>query len=176
MITEEEDVLYSLKFPNKEVRMSFNKFVIPYLTGELYIQERQWIWKALRSWDIDWFVAELKSLFAKISYTNYTNNEISKYEGYYSAIVYVYLESLWYEITWEDTTNKGRIDLTVKTEDKIYIVEFKMSYIKEKPMEQIENKKYYEKYMTEWKQIYLVGMVFDEEARNIVEYEYKITK
>jgi hypothetical protein len=41
MITEEEDVLYSLKFPNKEVRMSFNKFVIPYLTGELYIQERQ---------------------------------------------------------------------------------------------------------------------------------------
>jgi hypothetical protein len=51
-----------------------------------------------------------------------------------------------------------------------------MSYIKEKPMEQIENKKYYEKYMTEWKQIYLVGMVFDEEARNIVEYEYKITK
>jgi hypothetical protein len=41
IITEEEDILYSLKFPNKEVRMSFNKFVIPYLTGELYIQERQ---------------------------------------------------------------------------------------------------------------------------------------
>jgi hypothetical protein len=39
--------------------------------------------------------------------------------------------------------------LTIKTEDKIYIIEFKMSYIKEKPLEQIEKKKYYEKYMTE---------------------------
>jgi hypothetical protein len=49
-----------------------------------------------------------------------------------------------------------------------------MSYVKEKPMEQIEEKKYYEKYMNEWKEIYLVGMVFDEEERNIVEYEWKI--
>jgi len=41
------------------------------------------------------------------------------------------------------------IDLTIKTEDKIYIIEFKMVYMKEKPLEQIEKKKYYEKYMNE---------------------------
>jgi hypothetical protein len=51
-----------------------------------------------------------------------------------------------------------------------------MSYIKEKPLEQIEKKKYYEKYMTEWKQIYLIWMVFDEKERNIVEYEWKWIK
>jgi hypothetical protein len=49
-----------------------------------------------------------------------------------------------------------------------------MAYIKEKPMEQIEKKKYYEKYMNEWKEIYLVWMVFDEEERNIIEYEYRL--
>jgi hypothetical protein len=166
---------YRLKIPNLEIKMSLNNlFLTSYFNQENINDKKLGLYKALRSWDVDWFVAELKSLFAKISYTNYTNNEISKYEGYYSAIVYTYLESLWYEIIWEDVTNRGRIDLTIKTEDKIYIIEFKMSYVKEKPMEQIEKKKYYEKYMNEWKEIYLVGMVFDEGERNIIEYEWKI--
>ncbi len=63
----------------------------------------------------------LKRLFASIPYNNYVKNNISHYEGYYSSVVYVDLASLGVKIAAEDVTNRGRIDLTLFVEDKIYI-------------------------------------------------------
>ena len=42
---------------------------------------------------------------------------------------------------------------------------------KEEPIEQIKKKRYYEKYLKEGKPIYLIGMKFDSNERNIVDYE-----
>ncbi len=44
--------------------------------------------------------------------------------AYYASVVYVYLASLGVKIAAEDVTNRGRIDLTLFVEDKIYIIEF----------------------------------------------------
>ena len=41
-------------------------------------------------------------------------------------MVYTYFASLGYEVIPEDTTNKGRVDLTVKTRTGIWIFEFKV--------------------------------------------------
>ena len=68
-------------------------------------------------------------------------------------------------------TNKGRIDITCFIEDKIYIIEFKViKREKEKgsALSQIKERKYYEKYASEGKEIYLVGMEFSEREKNIV--------
>ena len=67
--------------------------------------------------------------------------------------------------------NKGRIDLTVKFKDKIYIIEFKVN--DENALQQIKEKKYYEKYLNEGKEIYLVGIVFDEDDKNISKFEWE---
>jgi len=37
----------------------------------------------------------------------------------------------------------------------------------ENPLEQIKERKYYEKYLNQGKEIYLVGIKFDHENRNI---------
>ena len=50
-------------------------------------------------------------------------------------------------------------------DDKIYIFEFKVKG--ENPLEQIKERKYYEKYLNQGKEIYLVGIKFDHENRNI---------
>jgi ATP-dependent exoDNAse (exonuclease V) beta subunit len=89
------------------------------------------------------------------------------YEGFYASILYVYFQSLGIHIIGEDVTNRGRIDLTLFVEDKIYIVEFKMSSNTQPPLAQIQEKKYYQKYQNQNKEIYLVGIVFDEKEKNI---------
>ena len=86
-------------------------------------------------------------------------------------MVYCYLAGSGLEIIAEDVTNRGRIDLTIKIENNIYILEFKVT--DEEPLKQIKEKRYFEKYLNEGKDIYLVGVTFDEEKRNIKKFEWE---
>jgi len=113
-------------------------------------------------------------MFASIPYNNYIKNNIEVYEGFYASIIYVYFQSLGIDIIGEDVTNKGRIDLTLFIEDKIYIVEFKVG--DENAMQQIKDKKYYEKYLSYNKEIFLVGINFSKEDRNISGFEWERIK
>ncbi len=163
---------YTLRVPNTEVRISLNQLLIDYLTNQRQQKARYRLdmFNYLNRNDINGFVELFKKIFASIPYTNYVNNVISNYEGYYSSVVFVYLMALGYDVIPEDITNKGRIDLTVKTENKILIIEFKVD-AKEQPIKQIKERRYYEKYLNENKEIYLIGMVFDSRERNISQWE-----
>ncbi|MCA1933803.1 MAG: PD-(D/E)XK nuclease domain-containing protein, partial [Calditerrivibrio sp.] len=126
---------------------------------------------ALRHSDMEGFKSSIISLFASIPYNNYVNNEMYRSEGFYATVVYVYLQSLGVDIIGEDVTNRGRIDITVKFPNAIYIMEIKVT--DEDPLEQIKTKKYYEKYMNEGKEIYLVGMKFDRNQKNLKEFVWE---
>ena len=100
-----------------------------------------------------------------------------EYEGYYSSVIYAYLASLGLEIIAEDTTNKGRIDLTLKFpyNEKVYIFEFKViEDIKDtkKPLDQIKDRGYVQKY-TNVKEKYIIGIEFSKKERNIVTFEWE---
>ncbi len=164
---------YKMKIPNLEIQFSLNELFINHLTRHTPIEipkNEEKMLDAIGKGDIECLISTLKSIFASIPYNNYANNIISRYEGYYSSVVFVYLMALGYEVVAEDATNKGRIDLTLKTKDKILIIEFKVDS-NEKPIEQIKKKKYYKKYTKENKPIYLIGIKFDSKERNIVEWE-----
>ncbi len=85
--------------------------------------------------------------------------------------MYVYLQSLGVDIVREDVTNKGRIDLTVKFLNSTYIMEIKV--IDEDPLEQIKTKQYYEKYLNKNKEIYLIGVIFDRNERNLKKFVWE---
>ena len=72
----------------------------------------------------------------------------------------------------EVKTNKGRIDLTLKTKNAIFIFEFKVDS-KEEAIKQIKERKYYEKYQAEDKEIYMIGINFDSELKNIAEFKWE---
>jgi len=166
---------YSLRIPNKEVKSSLFNFILETHVKDSNINNKKlWLYNWLIVWDIELFISELKKLFSSLPYNNYTKNLIENYEGYYANVIFAYLQSLGYEIIWEDVTNKWRIDLTIKVEDFIYILEFKMKsnpWIK--ALEQIEERKYVEKYLWENKKIFLVWIEFDEKDRNICDYEFR---
>jgi hypothetical protein len=162
---------YTLKTPNLEVQISLNNLIINYLTKEVNLDIQDNLDETLENGDLDNFKETLHSLFAGIPYNNYTKNQIARIEGYWASLVYCYLAGAGLEIIPEDVTNRGRIDLTLKIANNIYILEFKVT--NEDPLKQIKEKKYYEKYLNEGKDIYLIGITFDEKERNITKFEWE---
>ena len=164
---------YKLKIPNVEVKQSLNDFIIDTLLRQQSqkLQSKKDLYFALLDADLESFHNSLISIFASIPYNNYTNNTIQTYEGFYASVVYIYLQSLGLDIIGEDVTNKGRIDLTLFIEDKIYIIEFKVGT--EDALAQIKDKNYAQKYLAEGKDIYLVGINFDEQEKNISGFRWE---
>ncbi|MEA2028730.1 MAG: AAA family ATPase, partial [Campylobacterota bacterium] len=157
IIDEDLDIIeYILKLPNREVKQSFNNYVIQSLLKKTdYNLDKKCIIVALKEANLENFKEAFETIFASIPHNNYTKNDIQNYEGFYASIVYIYLQSLGLDIIGEDVTNLGRIDLTVKIENFIYILEFKVG--KENALAQIKAKNYAQKYMSEGKDIFLVG-------------------
>jgi hypothetical protein len=165
---------YHLRFPNKEVTLSFHDVLIDYLTdqaAEKGIYQNR-MYEIMENGTIDELQDVLASLFASIPYNNYVNNTISSYEGYYASVIYAYLASLGLDITAEDVTNTGRIDLTVRLEDNIYIMEFKVDG-RGAALEQIKNKNYQQKYLVEEKNIFLIGIDFSSDKRSITGFAWE---
>ena len=73
----------------------------------------------------------------------------------------------------EESTNLGRIDAVIRFTNIIYIFEFK-SDDEDKALVQIEEKKYYEKFMVEKKSVIAVGVSFgDRRIKGHKEHIYK---
>lgn len=164
----EEGVMYSLSYPNYEVRMALNRVIVrSYLnenTGQ-DVKRTNNIKRLMREGNIGGVIEEFSRLFSGIPYQWYVNSRLNEYEGFYSSIFYSVFNSLGLECVAEDITNRGRIDLTIKMDKYIYIFEFKViEEIEEskKPLEQIKERRYFEKYQQEDKEIILVGIEFFE--------------
>ncbi len=177
-INDDYWISYKLAPPNKEIEKSLNNYIVSdYLWAYRnidYIKRTRPIYDALVSWNIDDFIKYLKVLFANISYTN-SLEKIAKYEWYYSSIIFSLFYAMWLDIIQEDTTNRWRIDLTIKLKDRIFIIEFKVENSWLEALEQIKKKKYSEKYLDSL-EIYEVGINFSFKDRNIESFNFEKIK
>ena len=167
-------VAYRLKVPNLEIQMSLNALFLDYLTTRKSetLEFRSQIFNALKKSDLKLFHQSLQGLFAAIPYQNYANKIIQNYEGYYASVVYAYLASLGLRLIAEDTSNKGRVDITIIIDDKVYVIEFKVNQ-PGKALEQILQKGYHQKYQTNQQEIYIIDINFDSNEKNITDFEWK---
>ena len=115
------------------------------------------------------------AFFASIPHDWYRNNPIAQYEGYYASVFYSYFAALGLDIILEDTTNYGRIDMTVKFNEQIYLFEFKVvEFIPNgKALQQLIDKNYATKYQALNQPIHLIGVEFSKESRSVVGFEYQ---
>ena len=70
-------------------------------------------------------------------------------------------------------TSQGRIDLVLKTQDYIYVMEFKLDGTAEEALQQIEDKQYALPFATDPRKVYKVGVNFNNEIRNIEKWLIK---
>ncbi|MDX8376876.1 MAG: PD-(D/E)XK nuclease domain-containing protein, partial [Mariprofundales bacterium] len=171
------DIIYKLTTPNYEVWHSLHKSILNMLVQRGAIRQKNSLalYRCLMADNIAGLRDIFHGLFASIPHDWYRNNKIANYEGYYCSIVYCYFAALGLEMIAEDTTNTGQIDLTIKLNDnKILIFEFKV--VEQagagKALQQIIDKDYASKYVDQG-EIWLIGVEFSSENRNIIGFEYQ---
>lgn len=71
----------------------------------------------------------------------------------------------------EVLTALGRIDIEVHLAEKIYIIELKCNQPAEQAIQQIHEKRYYEKYLAGNKAVILFGINFDTKERRITDWK-----
>jgi hypothetical protein len=179
-ITGKQDICdttyYQLGWPNREVRQSFHISLLDQLSHSDAASRigRIRLYRCMESGNPEELRDIFHAFFASIPHDWYRNNQLAHYEGYYCSIVYCYFLALGLEVIAEDATSKGRIDMTVKLGKRVFIIEFKVVEMEgdSSAMAQIEAKGYAEKYAGEG-EVWLVGVSFNSEQRNIVGFEVK---
>lgn len=165
-------ISYTLTYPNLEVKHSLNESLAQMsVTSEVKNATFSAIDQVLSQHQFEKLKTIFTSLFASIPHDWYRNNNIQQYEGFYCATVYTYFMGLGYEAIAEDVTSQGQIDLTIITDESVVILEFKLTTHgdAQSALQQIKDKHYAEKYLSRHKPIYLLGLSFDPEARNVKE-------
>ncbi len=126
-------------------------------------QRYQKLKDALDNKDLNGFFIVIKSLFASNPYY------LEKTEASYHNIMHTILGILGFTIS-ELATNRGRIDAVYETTKYVYLFEFKLD--QSNGMAQILEKKYYERYLDDEREIVLVEVSFSSSEKNIASYQY----
>lgn len=187
-----DEKFYTLRYPNQEVKSSLTNYILNYLsdTPVAKAKNQKAIYHAMFDGRLDDLKAIFQAFFSSIPHNWYRKNQLANYEGYYASIVYCYFVALGLDVIPEDTTNHGQIDLTVKLNHQIFIIEFKVidlvqstssnsndsNQAQEKTntaFAQIKEKRYFEKYQHLNQSIYLIGVEFSQKERNIVNFQWE---
>ena len=168
--------IYVLGYPNHEVETSLNAALLGAfgLDEQKALHNRLSLLKQLKSNDFGQMQTLFTAFFASIPHDWYRNNPIAQYEGYYASVFYSYFAALGLDIILEDTTNQGRIDMTVKFNEQVYLFEFKVVELvpQGKALQQLQDRGYADKYRSLGQPIHLIGVEFSKDNRSVVGFEW----
>lgn len=161
--------VYTLAYPNKEVRKGFIESLMP---AYVHLPARENTFyvmsfiKDLRAGNIDNCMERMKSFFASIP--NKLNN---KGEKHYQTIFYLLFRLMGQYVDAEVDTAIGRADAVVRLQDAIYVFEFKVDGTPEAALKQINSKKYAIAYQSDDRKVVKIGVNFDSATRTVGEWE-----
>ena len=178
-ITDEEDFggepVYRLGYPNREVRQSLNRSLLRYLVRDSTRQMANSVrlYRLLEANDFAGLETLFHAFFASIPYEWYTNNDIADYEGYYASVFYSYFAGWGLDIAVEDSSSHGRLDMAVLFNGNVYLFEFKVVEMASAgaAMAQLQERRYADKYRALGQPIYLIGVEFSKDTRNLAAFE-----
>ncbi len=161
---------YRLEFPNKEVRDSFLDFAVEHYADSSADEMEHIVdtlLEALAENELASFFGALQALFSSITVKQL--EKVKEYEGFYHSIIYIVLKMLGIRIACEVQSSFGCTDAVIKTEQRIYVFEFKMGTA-QSAVEQIKKKKYYAPYLADKREVIIVGFGIDKAQRNLADF------
>ena len=160
--------LYSLGYPNKEVRTGFGRSFLNYI--EPAPNQRTYLLKAYhmlaRNGDLEDFMSKLRDFYSAIPYDIANDNE-----RHYQAILYAVLASYGADVRAEDHTSDGRVDIVLRLPQTIYVMELKYGKTAAAAMEQLRGKNYAVKYAHDGRTVRLLGLNINKETRTIDDWQ-----
>lgn len=162
---DKEFKIYTLGFPNDEVRYGFLNFLVPFYTPITDDKKNFYIMKfikELEKGEVDAFMQRFEAFFADFPY------ELNdKTERHYQVIVYLIFKLMGQFTQAEVHSAKGRADAVVQTKDYVYVFEFKLNGTAEEALQQIGEKGYAAPFKVDSRQLVKVGVEFSAETRNV---------
>jgi hypothetical protein len=161
---DNDSELYTLDYPNLEVKKSFQKYLIEVFAhldaaqaGQLSLK----LQKAFNNENIEEAIELIQKLFAHVPYQLHM-----KAEKFYHALLMMVFVGAGIKHHAEVSTSHGRIDLVLYLPKILYVIEIKFNDSAENALAQIKERRYYEKYSVDNKPIILLGLSFKREPHN----------
>jgi hypothetical protein len=168
-------IQYRLRYPNQEVRASLNGALLDALTARSSATAANTarLYHLLLANDFDGLHQLVAAFYDGIPHDWYRNNPIAQYEGFYASVFYAYFASLGLDLTPEESSNAGRLDLTLRFNGHIYLIEFKLvdSVPEGRALQQIKAKGYADRHRGAGLPIHLIGVEFSRQERKLVGFE-----
>ncbi len=163
-----EHLLYTLGYPNFEVKKSMLEYLIDVFSKLPHPEVRAYVYEvadALRKKDLKKVEEVFNILLRSLPYQLYEERE-----RLYHIIIHLFFKYMALDVHSEVNTSRGRANALVELDDKVYCFEFKYNKSPEEALAQIKKKGYLEKYQSTGKELIAVGVNFSPEKREVEEF------
>ena len=164
----EEDNIYVLDIPNKEIRIGLMESLLPsyvqggFNTGLVTVSKMN---RLLRQDDLDGMLRLLQQYLLTIPQCDNTN-----YEGHYQQLLFVIFSLLGEYVDVEVRTATGRVDMVMQAFGKLYLFELKLNRSAAAAMQQINLNDYPARFSQCGLPIVKVGINFDTATRTLSDW------
>ena len=167
--------LYRLSYPNREVRQSLNESLLEAMLPDAVPRVEQGVrlHRLLAANDFDGLEALFRAFFSGIPHDWHRRNDLARYEGYWASVFYSHFAAAGLDVAVEDSTSHGRLDMAVRFRGSVYLFEFKVIGMAPEgvALAQLKSRRYADKYRASGQPIWLVGVEFSRESRNLAAFE-----
>lgn len=157
--------LYTLDYPNEEVKEGFMSFLMPFYTPISQNDSPSFVGKfvrEVRNGKVDAFMQRLKALMADTPY-----ELIRDLEVHYQNVMFIFTKLMGLYVRAEYRTSRGRIDLTIGTDRYVYVIELKLDGSAEDALAQINEKDYALPFAVDGRETVKIGANITSETRNL---------
>lgn len=168
---------YKLDIPNNEVRMGFLDAVA---AGYFNIHDNDTLslcqdaFELLADGKMQSFVDLLTAFLASIPYDAHESlKDMKMTEKHFQYTFYLLARLLGVGCTTfiEKEYSQGRVDCILEMENYVYILEFKLNGSADEALKQINNKGYATPYLTDGREVVMMGLVFSSSTRTISDWK-----
>lgn len=167
---DSEDKLFTVGYPNREVEKSILKNILTVFNpgNKGVVPTISLLKRSLNEGKPEDFLKILSSFLASIP--NQLHKHVDRYENYYHTIFYCLTTLIGLDVDAEYSTSEGFIDILIKTENYIYIIELKINGTADEAIWQIEDKHYGAAFESDPRKLIKIGIGFSKETHNINSY------
>ena len=166
--------IYHLGYPNREVRSSLNRTLLHSLVRNTsqQLENSVKLVHLIREKDFQGMEVLFRAFYSSIPYQWLTKNNIANYEGFYATVFYSYFAASELDVIVEESSLRGRADMSVRFNKNIYIFEFKVVEMtgETSALTQLKQKRYADKYKHLGQPIHLIGIEFSRDRRDILAF------
>ena len=157
--------VYTLGIPNKEVRTGLMRSLIPsYITNDTLSTTTMVVHlaRALARDDMDGLLRLLQTFLSTVPYCDNARSE-----GHFQQVFYIIFSLLGYYVDVEVHTPRGRVDVVLRTQTTLFVIELKLDKSADAAMRQIDLNNYPERFALCGLPVVKVGVNFDSEGHTL---------